>query len=462
MNTRSRSTSFASLSLCSLLAISTFSVACDDGPTTADFPPTGGSAGQSGTGGTSSAGTGGSTQAGGAAQAGGASSSKGGSSAGGTGGAGGTGPSKGGSGGTGGATGGSGGSGGSGVAGAGGTGVGGSAPVEGCNLQDPASCGKGFFCADSTKTCGKSGAIGTCSPIPQACPAFCQSPGVCGCDGQRYCNNCEAAAQGVSLADDSFCGDTPTPVRACGSKGLAPCFKGEFCDRSDSMTCGEADEPGVCKQRPTGKSCPKQCVTPGVCGCDGQRYCNECQAEAKGVSVAPSDSYCAPVDPPVRACGSKGLAPCFDGEFCDRSGSKTCGEADEPGVCAPIPDACTKECQTPGVCGCDGQRYCSACAANQSGVSAAPLDTYCPTIPTPKTCGGFTGATCAQNEYCLFPADAGCGFADGQGTCVVKETKCDTVCTTPICGCDGQYYCNTCALSQNGVSAAPDASYCKK
>jgi hypothetical protein len=458
MKTRTKSTTIASFSLSSLLALSAFAVACDDGPSTADFPA---SAGQGGSGGTNVAGSGG-TSAGGTEQAGGASNGKGGSggtgiagatSTAGAGGGGGTGPSKGGSGG----------SGGSGIAGAGGSGVGGTSSSGICKVGDPTGCGKGEFCQDNTKTCGQSGKPGTCTQLPNACPDFCQSPGVCGCDGQRYCNNCEAAAKGVSLANDKFCGDVPPdPPRACGTKGTAACFKGEFCDRSDAMTCGEADEPGVCKVRPTGKSCSKQCENPGVCGCDGQRYCNECQAEAKGVSVAPSDSYCKPVGPPVRACGSKGTMPCFDGEFCDRSAGKTCGESDEPGVCKPLPDVCSKQCQDPGVCGCDGQRYCSACAANLAGVSAAPLDSYCPSTPPAKVCGGFVGATCAQNEYCLYPADAGCGLADGQGSCVAKETKCDTVCTTPICGCDGQYYCNECALSQNGVSAAPDASYCKK
>jgi hypothetical protein len=456
MKTRTPSTTLASFSLFSLLALSAFSVACDDGPATADFPPA------AGAGGSATAGSGGSSQAGGAAQAGGGPGTKGGSGgvggsdpAAGAGGGGGSGPSKGGSGGT------SAGAGGSGVAGAGGTGTGGSTSF--CKVGDPAGCGIGRFCQDDTKTCGQSGKPGNCTQLPNACPDFCQSPGVCGCDGQRYCNACEAAAKGVSLATEAFCGDLPPdPVRACGSKGTAPCFKGEFCDRSGSMTCGEADEPGVCKPRPAPKSCPKQCEKPGVCGCDGQRYCNECQAEAKGVSLAPNDSYCNPVDPPTRACGSLGTKPCFDGEFCDRSASKTCGETDEPGVCKALPDTCSKQCQDPGVCGCDGQRYCSACAANLAGVSAAPLDSYCPSTPPTKVCGGKQGVSCAQTEYCLYPADAGCGFADGQGTCVPKKTACDTVCLTPICGCDGQYYCNECALSQNGVSAAPDSSYCKK
>ncbi len=42
----------------------------------------------------------------------------------------------------------------------------------------------------------------------------------------------------------------------------------------------EQNHPGICTQ-----DCP------GVCGCDGETYCNECIANSMGISVV-SDSPC--------------------------------------------------------------------------------------------------------------------------------------------------------------------------
>jgi hypothetical protein len=249
------------------------------------------------------------------------------------------------------------------------------------------------------------------------------------------------------------------PGQLCGGLGGLSCGKGQFCNLAGNQ-CGTADAGGLCAPIPN--NCPEGCSLEGICGCDGNIYCNECEANAKGVSVAPIGFCEAPPPPPDRLCGGKQGKPCFKGELCDYSNAKTCGETDESGVCRPLPDVCSKQCQDPGICGCDGQRYCSACAAELAGVSPAPNDAYCGK-PTPTSCGGFLGQACAADEYCSFPPDAGCGFADGSGTCAKKEISCSKQCDfVPICGCDGQLYCNSCSLSQNGVSQAPDSSYCKK
>ncbi len=50
------------------------------------------------------------------------------------------------------------------------------------------------------------------------------------------------------------------------------------CENNDETDCYDAEmeqnHPGVCTQ-----DCP------GVCGCDGQTYCNECIANSVGISV---------------------------------------------------------------------------------------------------------------------------------------------------------------------------------
>ena len=52
----------------------------------------------------------------------------------------------------------------------------------------------------------------------------------------------------------------------------------------------------------------------------------------------------------VRRCGSRGLGPCEEDEFCAFGPEANCGRADYPGVCTPRPDACIALYDP--VCGC--------------------------------------------------------------------------------------------------------------
>lgn len=65
-------------------------------------------------------------------------------------------------------------------------------------------------------------------------------------------------------------------------------------------------------------------------------------------------------------CGGKKGLPCAIGQYCHFQPDASCGIGDQTGVCLDIPHDCPPDC--PGVCGCDGQIYCSECAANQLGV----------------------------------------------------------------------------------------------
>ncbi|WP_437274458.1 hypothetical protein WME90_24735 [Sorangium sp. So ce375] len=65
------------------------------------------------------------------------------------------------------------------------------------------------------------------------------------------------------------------------------------------------------------------------------------------------------------ACGGRSGGICSAEEFCDFP-DDSCGTFDTEGRCLPLPGGCPKDC--PGVCGCDHQFYCNACAAQQAGV----------------------------------------------------------------------------------------------
>lgn len=145
---------------------------------------------------------------------------------------------------------------------------------DGCEAvvcHDNADCGYpqfGHYCRRPTGQCS---AAGVCTTMPTGCPDVWDP--VCGCDGQTYSNDCDAAAAGVSILHEGEC-----PQICGGIQGL-PCDKGEFCKTAEGECC--CDFFGVCTTRPT--ACPR--IVDYVCGCDGRTYINECEADRAGVSI---------------------------------------------------------------------------------------------------------------------------------------------------------------------------------
>lgn len=140
---------------------------------------------------------------------------------------------------------------------------------------------------------------------------------------------------------------------------------------------------------------------------------------------------------------------CPAGSFCKVSN----GNCDllVVGICTAIPQACTLEYAP--VCGCDGQTFGNACAAETEGVNVD----YTGECGDGRVCGGLQGLPCDEGEFCNFSLEAMCGAADQTGICEDKPLVCPEI-FAPVCGCDDQTYDNECSAKAAGVSVASEGA----
>jgi hypothetical protein len=80
--------------------------------------------------------------------------------------------------------------------------------------------------------------------------------------------------------------------------------------------------------------------------------------------------------PPANICGGKAGLTCGPDAWCQFDPPGSCGGFDNTGTCQPKPSPCPPDC--PGVCGCDGNFYCSACAAHLAGTDVSQNGTCFP------------------------------------------------------------------------------------
>ncbi len=105
------------------------------------------------------------------------------------------------------------------------------------------------------------------------------------------CGGTTVIEDGEASSGTSSSSGTTTSVGSTGS-GMQPCSLSVPCpvDQYCATFPGSCDSAGVCMPKPQG--CDADC--PGVCGCDGETYCNACGAQQAGVDVGPDKKGCFP------------------------------------------------------------------------------------------------------------------------------------------------------------------------
>jgi hypothetical protein len=286
----------------------------------------------------------------------------------------------------------------------------------GCNGNNPGGCQENIDC-EAAEYCGKEvdncSGEGECLPMPEICPDLWDP--VCGCDGNTYGNACEAEAVGINVASEGEC-----PPPPCTDND--DCLTGEYCGK-DLSDCGGI---GECLTRPLG--CPD--VWNPVCGCDGNTYGNECEAQAAGVNVA-QNGEC-----PQPSCTDN--SDCEVTEYCD----KTVDDCDGVGECLTRPLGCPDVWDP--VCGCDGITYGNDCEAQAAGINV-DITGVCPQPPCSDN------IECTVNEYC----EKAVGDCDGTGECLPMPVTCIDI-WDPVCGCDGKTYGNACEAAVVSINIASE------
>ena len=132
----------------------------------------------------------------------------------------------------------------------------------------------------------------------------------------------------------SFVPKAELPHHECDGPDALVCPAGKFCAAAEANRCPGLESSGICRH------IPEACIHiyQPVCGCDGQTYGNDCQADAAGVAIA-YDGPCAPF------CGGFAGLPCPGAGSCVDNATDDCHPSEGDGDCASL---C--QCEATGPC----------------------------------------------------------------------------------------------------------------
>jgi hypothetical protein len=278
--------------------------------------------------------------------------------------------------------------------------------VDGCNLcqcdsgtwacsslQCSSACEDGAQRSDGCNTCTCDAGSWQCTMME--CSSSCHGRAAPPEDG---CNTCVCTEDGTWACTDAYC---PEPE----------CVEGESRTVSRYEVCTCSGRPWMCQGTPC-----HQPMCPEPQALDGEQGCAAVVVYARD----PETGTCCEYGDPCSAPGSwehfYSQAECEGGGACS------------PGDTRRADDGCN-------TCSCDdeGEWACTEMACEG-----------------PVSCGGWSGPTCTDDEYCAYTAGLYCGAADASAFCETRPLSCESA-DDPVCGCDGNDYASLCLAAMAGT-----------